>query len=217
MTRADHRAVRLLRHHVSSGEVHATHLRDRGELLALRWEDIDLTELEIRLPDTGQPHRIPLPRPAAELLEALERQGGQVFPGTGASGHLEEPRKAWARVLKRAGVSDVRLHDLRRTLGSWMAAAGYSLPIIGRALNHKHPQVTAIYARTDNDTLRAAFEATAARMLETTNGKATRSEASRGYPRSDHQHSREVAEPAHRAAVLPHRHRKAARGALPRK
>jgi integrase len=59
----------------------------------------------------------------------------------------------------------VRVHDLRRTLGSWLAAQGYSLPLIGRALNHSNSVSTAVYARLQLDPVREALERNAALML----------------------------------------------------
>jgi len=58
-----------------------------------------------------------------------------VFPGE-RGGHLKSPRQAWERICKAANVSDLRIHDLRRTLGSWQAADGASLQIIGKSLGH---------------------------------------------------------------------------------
>ena len=70
-----------------------------------------------------------------------------VFPSDGQSGHLNDPKKAWARLLKRAQIEDLRMHDLRRTFGSWQAALGANGYIIGKSLGHKSQQSTAIYAR----------------------------------------------------------------------
>jgi integrase len=53
-----------------------------------------------------------------------------------------------------AGLPDVRLHDLRRTLGSWQAIIGSSLPIIGKSLGHKSLTATQIYARLNLDPVR---------------------------------------------------------------
>ena len=50
-------------------------------------------------------------------------------------------------IIKHAGISDVRPHDLRRTLGSWRAMTGATLPIIGKMLGHRHQVTTDIYAR----------------------------------------------------------------------
>ena len=59
---------------------------------------------------------------------------------------------------------DLHVHDLRRTLGSWLAGNGTSLPIIGKALNHKSPQATQIYARLMLGPVRDAMEAATSAM-----------------------------------------------------
>jgi integrase len=140
----------------------------RAELLTAQWKDINLEQKVWRIPTTkaGRPHLLPLPNAAVEILDALPRTSTFVFPGTGAAGHMAEPSKAWQRIRKRAGVMDARIHDLRRTLGSWLAVQGYSLPLIGRALNHSNLSTTQIYARLDLEPVRAALEKTARLMLD---------------------------------------------------
>ena len=141
----------------------------RSELLSARWTDIDLEQRTWRIPTTkaGRSHLLPLPQHAIEILRSLPSRGKNefVFPGDGATGHLVEPKKAWQRIRARARVADVRLHDLRRTLGSWLAAQGYSLPLIGKALNHSNVSTTQIYARLNLDPVREALERNAALML----------------------------------------------------
>jgi integrase len=141
----------------------------KNELLAARWKDIDLAQRTLLLPVTksGRPHLLPLPTPAVELLRGLASYGRNewVFPGTGVTGHLVEVKSAWGRIRRLAGVPDARVHDLRRTLGSWLAAAGHSLPLIGRALNHSNSSSTSIYARLGLDPVRAALESNAALMM----------------------------------------------------
>ena len=63
-------------------------------------------------------------------------------------------------------MTDLRIHDLRRTLGSWQAKPGASLTIIGKSLNHKAHQATAIYARLDLDPVRQSVNTATAAMLE---------------------------------------------------
>ena len=81
---------------------------------------------------------------------------GFVFPGGTRSGHMWNPKKGWRRVLDRAGIADLRIHDLRRSLGSWQAKTGASLAIIGKSLGHKTASATMIYARLDQDPVREA-------------------------------------------------------------
>lgn len=104
------------------------------------------------------------------VLEILDRRRASsttrfVFPGKGASGHLEEPKKCWRRILKRAGLSNLRIHDLRRSLASWQAMLGTSLPIIGKSLGHTSLEATAIYSRLALDPVRQSVERAGAAML----------------------------------------------------
>ncbi|MNI69468.1 Phage integrase family protein [compost metagenome] len=70
-------------------------------------------------------------------------------------------------------MTDLRIHDLRRTLGSWQAKTGASLAIIGKSLNHKTHQATAIYARLDLDPVRQSVETATQAMLEAAGIKQT--------------------------------------------
>ncbi len=134
----------------------------KTELLKTRWDDIDLVRGELRLPETkaGRVHYVPLSPQAVALLEMMPREEGNPYllPSTKVPGHhLVNIEKPWRRVRKAAGIDDVRLHDLRRTVGSWLAQAGNSLPLIGRVLNHSNPSTTAIYARLGDDPARQAL------------------------------------------------------------
>jgi integrase len=99
-----------------------------------------------------------LPDAALEILQRRFVENNKqtvpslyVFPGTGIKGHLIDPKKAFGRIKRSAGISNIRIHDLRRTLGSYMAIGNCSLPIIGQALNHRSQDSTAIYARLSID------------------------------------------------------------------
>lgn len=139
----------------------------RMELLTAKWENVDLAARTLKLPETknGRSLLLPLPVAAVAILEALPRTSEWVFPGRGASGHIVEPKSAWDRIRERAKVPNVRIHDLRRTLGSWLAGAGFSLPMIGRALGHQSPSSTAIYARLSLDPVRVMLETNATAMF----------------------------------------------------
>ena len=133
----------------------------KTELLKACWEDVDFARSELRLSETkaGRIHYVPLSPPAVALLRALPREEGNPYllPGAKSGHHLVNIEKPWRRVRKIAAVEDVRLHDLRRTVGSWLAQAGSSLPLIGRVLNHTDPKTTAIYARLGDDPARQAL------------------------------------------------------------
>jgi len=123
-----------------------------------------------RIPMTknGTPQTLPLGSNEIEILKKRrnESESPWVFPSpTSKTGHLQEPRKGWERILKRAGIENLRLHDLRRTLASYMVDTGASLPIIGKALNHQSQQTTAIYARLSLDPVRQAKDKAVQAML----------------------------------------------------
>lgn len=198
----------------------------RSNVCEMRWEELSLDEGIWRIPKTknDEPQNVTLAPEAVEILRSREGNKSEwVFPGTGKTGHLVEPKSGWKRVLDRdeitqlqariraAGGSfdwpaplskpaghrgriyervetslerariiaekikvdtvgvrlpDLRLHDLRRTLGSWQAKTGASLVIIGKSLNHKSPSTTAIYARLDLDPVRDAVNTATSAMLE---------------------------------------------------
>ncbi len=142
----------------------------RGNILAMRWEDIDLDLCVWCIPKTknGASHVVPLTSYAISVLkDRLEYvKGPWVFPGTGKTGHLIEPIKAWRRLMRECGLKNVRLHDLRRSLGSYMAMSNTSLHIIGQALGHKSTAATQIYARLAHTPVRAAMEEAQATMIE---------------------------------------------------
>ncbi|MBF0310686.1 MAG: tyrosine-type recombinase/integrase [Magnetococcales bacterium] len=54
-------------------------------------------------------------------------------------------------MLERVGISNARIHDLRRTMGSWQAITGASMRVIGQSLGHKSQQATEVYARLSVD------------------------------------------------------------------
>jgi integrase len=140
----------------------------RANVSAMRWADVDLTAGVWRIAKTknGTPQTVTLSPEAVAVLDARKDGGVFVFPGDGKTGHMVEPKKAWATLLKTAGIENLRIHDLRRTLGSWQARTGASLPIIGKSLNHKTHQATAIYARLDLDPVRQSVNTATAAMME---------------------------------------------------
>ena len=133
----------------------------RANVCAMRDEEVDVAAAKWTIPGTKsknhEPMTVPLsPEAVAIIAPRLGHPSGYVFPGDGRTGHLVEPKATWAAVLKRSGLSDLRLHDLRRTLGSWQAAGGSSLPVIGASLGHRNAATTAIYARLNLDPVRAS-------------------------------------------------------------
>ena len=141
----------------------------RSDVLAMRWEQISLERGEWRIPDpkNGEPLTVPLVGEVVGLLKERRQLGAGewVFPGDGKSGHLVEPKMAWKRILERAGIENLRLHDLRRTLGSSMAAAGVNTITTARTMGHKTLSMALRYQQLGVDPRRAAIEAGAGAIL----------------------------------------------------
>ncbi len=200
----------------------------RANVLSMAWRDLDLDTAVWRIETTknGVPQNLPLTSEALSILRQRKAQAGKspfVFPSSGKSGHLVEPKKAWASILARATarrifdhletesalsaderkiaesqllespavvearyrslanslnvdvssceMRDLRIHDLRRTLGSWQAKTGASLAIIGKSLNHKTHQATSIYARLDLDPVRNSINVATQAIMEAAGGR----------------------------------------------
>lgn len=149
----------------------------RSNMMSMRWDEIDLVARTWTIPaektKAHQQNIVPLTPPAISALDRRRSSTGDspyVFPGKGTTGHLVEPKGAWKGILKRAGISGLTLHDLRRTTASWMAIGGTSLPIIGAALGHKSPTATAIYARLHGSAVAQSLDQATAAMLEAGKG-----------------------------------------------
>lgn len=130
----------------------------KSNTLAMMWKDISFEAATWRIEETknADPLTVHLPQQAVELLieRKLKSDSPYVFAGSGKSGHLADPKKAWTRILAEAGIENLRIHDLRRTLGSYQAATGANGYIIGKSLGHRSQQSTAIYARLNLDPVR---------------------------------------------------------------
>lgn len=139
----------------------------KSNVLAMRWENINFERCEWLIPETknGESLRIYLTEISIRYFKKPS-QGEWVFESIGKTGHLAEPKSGWKRILQRAGIKDLRLHGLRRTLSSWQAATGANSYIIGRSLGNKNPQSTAIYARLSIDPIKDSVEKATQTMLK---------------------------------------------------
>ena len=129
----------------------------RGEVLNLRWRDIG--DDTINLPDTKTGGRaVPLAPSAVRLLTSLPRDEDNpwVIAGRKPGWHLTDLQHPWRRIRARAGLDDVRIHDLRHSFASRALALGEGLPMIGKLLGHTQVQTTARYAHLARDTVKAS-------------------------------------------------------------
>jgi integrase len=138
----------------------------KSEVLRMQWSEVDLDSEVWRIPEpkNHEPRRVVLAGPALVILKRrdLEASPGVpwVFPGGAPGKPVQELKRPWDRILNRAGIDDLRIHDLRRTHASWMLAGGADLPTIAKALGHRDFHSTLVYARLDLDPVRKAVERT---------------------------------------------------------
>ncbi|MCK0197740.1 site-specific integrase [Ancylobacter sp. 6x-1] len=137
------------------------------EILNLRWVDFDDGRGVLFLPDskTGK-KTVVLSSAAQDVLKGLPRVGAYVIASTDPDRPRSDLKKPWAAISARAGLTGVRLHDLRHTFASVGAAAGMSLPVIGGLLGHADAATTQRYAHLHVDPVRAAADAIASRIAE---------------------------------------------------
>lgn len=143
--------------------------RRKGEVLTLRWSDIDLAAGTMSLPDTKTGRKyFPLAPAAVQLLCRAKANADDtpwVIPGRRQGRPMSNIQRPWARIRKRAGLDDVRLHDLRHSYASVAAMAGQSLPQIGAQLGHSQPQTTKRYAHFADRSLAAAASEVGAQIF----------------------------------------------------
>lgn len=123
----------------------------QGEIMTLKWNNVDLFRKQIILEKTknGTRRMVPIVRLAYNLLKDLSNRRNKatdlLFPGKKINKPIEL-RKPWLNALKEAQIKDFRFHDLRHTTASYLAMNGASLAEIGALLGHLHIEVTRRYS-----------------------------------------------------------------------
>lgn len=141
----------------------------KANVYEMRWADVsfELKNWHIPMSKSGSAYDVALAPAAIEVLKRRRSETSEspfVFPANSESGHIEDIKKRWSLFRVRAGIADVRLHDLRRTKGSYASISGESLQKIAGMLGHKSLGSTQIYARLNQESVRAASTASDATM-----------------------------------------------------
>jgi integrase len=158
----------------------------RGNVLSMRWEDLDLSagvwSLDASKTKQRAAQSTPLVAQASVILaERLAAASTPwVFPaarkGKGETpGHMGDTRlrDAWQRICRAAEIDGLRIHDLRHTAGSWLAKLGASTAIRQKALGHQTPAMAARYAHLELDPVADAMQ----RMAHAIEAEATKPKA----------------------------------------
>ena len=144
-----------------------------SEILTLKWDYV--VDGGLHLPDSKTGAKVVhLGTTAQEALAAIERlpDNPYVIVGRKPGTHLADLQHPWRRIRRRAGLDDVRIHDLRHSFASSAVALGESLPMIGKLLGHTQVQTTARYAHLAADPVKAAAERVSNSLAGVLNGGA---------------------------------------------
>ena len=153
-----------------------------GNIQAMRWEQINLQMKVWVIPrtKTGQAHTHHLTDASIEVLTERKKMPsiyGWVFPGGNrmnnkpTKNHITEPKKAWKVICAKAGLEDLNIHDLRRSLGAWSHMTGGSVPTVQRILGHKTLAAAAVYQRVTDNEARVVANRAVETMLHLANRK----------------------------------------------
>jgi integrase len=148
----------------------------RGNWLSARWDEIDLERRVWTIPaakaKAAKPIVVPLNEQAYEVLKRRVVASEWVFPGRWGE-HATTVKFAWARVIKAAGLTDARIHDLRRTLATFAVNAGVPIFLVAKMLGHTTTAVTeAVYAQIQDEALRGAAADAGRAIVQATKGGA---------------------------------------------
>jgi integrase len=141
----------------------------RTEILSLRWKDVDLHKGFIFIGDSksGRSRTVPINSQVFETLKSLSQESEFVFFNSETKTHVKDIKTGFKAACRRAGIKNLRLHDLRHTAASWMVEAGVDLVTVSRILGHSTIQMTMRYAHPTPENMRRAVEKLAERTDQT--------------------------------------------------
>ena len=132
----------------------------RGEILSLRWKDIDLVRGYIFIEDSksGRSRKVPINGEVFEALGGLKQDGELVLSNAETGSHIKDVKTAFKGTCRRAKIKGLRFHDLRHTAASKMIEAGVDIVTVSKILGHASIQVTMRYAHPTPENMRLAVE-----------------------------------------------------------
>lgn len=130
----------------------------RGEILNLRWKDIDfdMHYIYIKESKTGMTRKIPMNPLVEKTLRNIDRKSELVFCSSISKGILNYMEREWRKACGKAKIKDFRFHDCRHTFATWMIIAGVDLVTVKEILGHANIQTTMRYAHPTPENKRRA-------------------------------------------------------------
>lgn len=139
----------------------------RANVASMEWTEIDFSARIWTVPAPKAKGKLAIVVPLSELAigvlkrrKLAQRKPQQfVLPSRSKAGHYRNPKDAWRRVMKAAGIENLRIHDLRRSLGAWQQAGGANLKTISQSLGHSSVEITAqTYSPIEVEAVRASVD-----------------------------------------------------------
>ena len=136
----------------------------RGEILGLKWDQVDFLRSQIRVERTksGRTRFIPINSELMDTLKELKKRkgGGEyLFPNPESGRSLQDVKTAFKAACRRAGIKRLRFHDLRHTFGTRLVEAGIDLITVKALMGHSTVTVTERYTHSSQVSKRDAVEA----------------------------------------------------------
>ncbi|OEY95342.1 site-specific recombinase [Acinetobacter proteolyticus] len=137
-----------------------TGMRKR-EVMDMKWADVDLSSGHWKLENnkSGKPRLIRLASESlAEIRKMLPRQSEYVFANPQTGQAFNDIRKCYDKIMKAAGIPNMRIHDLRHNFASMAVNKGLSLYVVQHLLGHASPQTTQRYAHLNGEVMLDAYQ-----------------------------------------------------------
>lgn len=130
----------------------------KGEILNLRWNDVDFDKsfIFIRETKSGIPRKIPMNYIVTKALKSMNRESESVFYNPDTNGHIKDVKRSFKTVCRKVGVHDLRFHDLRHTAATYMVTGGIDLVTVSEILGHSDIKMTMRYAHPTPENRRKA-------------------------------------------------------------
>lgn len=136
----------------------------KGEILNLRWNDVDFDKLFIfiKTSKSGMARKVPMNNMVIDTLKKVKRESDYVFCNPKTKEHIKDVKTAFKAACRRAGIIDLRFHDLRHTAATYMVTGGVDLVTVAEILGHADIKMTMRYAHPTPDNKRKAVNVLAA-------------------------------------------------------
>jgi integrase len=137
----------------------------KGEILSLKWDDVDMKKGFIRIAETksGKSRNVPINTQVYDTLKKCRNESAFVFYNPETRNHIKDVKTAFNNACERANIKGLRFHDLRHTAASWMVEAGVDLVTVSKILGHSSIEMTMRYAHPTDENMRRAVEKLAAK------------------------------------------------------